>query len=103
VRRIRELFTCRNLDSRAAVNDHIAHLAVWEATLAATLRGDPPHAPFGVSTEDCQTFGSDELRINEFFYRRWRNRSLVVVRAESERVHSETVASIERIADADPR
>jgi hypothetical protein len=86
---------------RWSVKDHLAHLSVWERTVPATLRGDPPHAQFGVALDEYRSFTGDEERVNEFFYQRWRDRSLTDVLDASTRVHEETLAAISQLTDPD--
>jgi len=64
-----------------SVKDHLAHLATWEAGLAALLRKQHRYAAMGVDDVDEETaLSSDADALNAIIYARTKNRSLADVR-----------------------
>lgn len=81
-----------------SVKDHLAHLAVWELSLAALLQRYPRHAAMEVD-EATYLCGADA--INEIVYQRNKDRSLAEVLAAFRQAHQQVLAALDRLTDAD--
>lgn len=78
--------------------DHLIHLARWESRLNAMLQGEPQPTRMGV---DDETWHKGVEAINADMQGRDRTMSLEAVQAFYDVVHSQTVANIATLTDAD--
>ena len=81
-----------------SVKDHLAHLAVWEDSLAALLRREPRHSAMKVD-ETTYLRGADA--INEMIYQRNKERSLGEVLAHFRKSHQQALAALDGLTNAD--
>lgn len=78
---------------------HVAHIAAWESSLLALLRsGNRPEA-MGISAELWADHDTDA--INGFIAERSAKQSLADVRADSASTHSEVMAQLDSMSQAD--
>lgn len=82
-----------------AVKDHLAHLAVWERSALAIVRGEPRHMALGVD-EDVYVNG-DFNQMNALIYAQNRDRPLAAILAEWDEVHQQLLAALTALTDAD--
>jgi hypothetical protein len=77
----------------------MAHLACWEHSALALLRGEPRHAHLGLTAEEHAAMSMDDqnARIVELF----RDRPLAEIRDYYESIHAELVAHVASMSDAD--
>jgi uncharacterized protein (TIGR03083 family) len=95
-----QLTTLRSADGWS-VQDHLAHLAAWERSTLAILRGEPRHRALGV---DAAAYAEeDEDRLNALIYERNRERALADVLADLRDAHAQMLAALDRLSDADLR
>lgn len=79
-------------DEGWSVKDHLAHLAIWERSAMAVLRGEPRHEAMGV---DRATYEADDVdRINAAVQETFRDRSLADVRAFADETHRAMVDTL---------
>lgn len=82
--------------------DHLMHLAVWEDSIYALLRGLPRHAQMGVDQATFEMPGPDRTdRINDVIFRQHRDKPLAEVMAHFQAVHDRVVPLIAALSDAD--
>ena len=86
------------LTSDWSVKDHLAHLAVWEVSLAALLRHEPRHAAMKVD-ETSYLRGADA--INEIVYQHNRERSLGEVLVHFRKSHQQVLAALDGLTKSD--
>lgn len=82
-----------------AVKDHLAHLAVWERSVLAIVRGEPRHLALGV--DEALYAGDDFDRLNAVIYERHRNVPIATVLSEWEATHQQLLAALRPLTDAD--
>jgi hypothetical protein len=86
-------------DNGWAVKDHLAHLAAWEAGIAALLRKQVRHEAMNV---DAETFGhGGEEAINEMIYERNRKRPLTEILNSFHESHQQLMAALAELSDED--
>lgn len=79
--------------------DYLAHIAAWETSLVALLRGEPRYEAMGLDAATYQSGDVDAL--NETLYDRDRALSLPDVLLRFQRVHEGVIAEVDRLTDAD--
>jgi uncharacterized damage-inducible protein DinB len=82
-----------------SVKDHLAHIAAWERSGLALLKGGNRPAAVGVS-EELWASDNDDL-INEAVRQQDADRSLADVLAEFRRVRAEMIAAVTALTDED--
>jgi hypothetical protein len=83
-----------------SVKDHLAHVSTWERALTTILNGRPQRVAFDLDSETYDRIDSVD-QLNAIIYKRYQERPLDEVLAESEQVHGDMVAALERLTDAD--
>lgn len=81
------------------IKDHLAHLAAWEAGIAALLQHRPRWEAMGLNEAAVLRHETDDL--NEIIYQQNKNRSLAEVRAYFHAAHQQLLAALERLSDDD--
>lgn len=86
-------------DNGWSAKDHLAHLAAWEAGMAALLRQQVRHEAMNV---DAETFwhGGEEA-VNEMIYERNRERPLADILAFFHESHQQLMAALADLSDGD--
>ncbi len=79
--------------------EHMAHLAAWEHSALALLRGEPRHAHLGISGEQFEAMSMDDQ--NAHIVELFKARPLPEIRDYYERIHAELVDHIASMSDAD--
>lgn len=82
-----------------SVKDHLAHLAAWERSALAIVRGEPRHLALGVD-ERLYTNGDFE-QLNEAIYERHRADAFEIILAEWADAHRQLLAALGPLSDAD--
>lgn len=83
-----------------SVKDHLAHLAVWEAGIAALLRKENRWEAMGLP-KDIVSRNLDEDELNALIHNHDHDLSLAEVRAAFENAHQQMVSAINSLTDAD--
>ncbi|MDP9485814.1 MAG: ClbS/DfsB family four-helix bundle protein [Actinomycetota bacterium] len=79
--------------------DYLAHIAAWEMSLVALLRGEPRYEAMGL---DAATYESGDVdALNEALYTRDRALALPDVLLRFRRAHEQVIAEVDRLTDAD--
>jgi hypothetical protein len=87
-----------------SVKDHLAHLAAWEAGLAALLRKEHRYAAMGVADVDEETaLSSDADALNAIIHARTKDRSLADVRGALRDAQKRLLESLAALSDEDLR
>lgn len=81
------------------VKDHLAHLAAWERSALAIVRGEPRHAVLGVAEADYRNGDFD--RMNAAIHARHHERPLADILAEWREAHAQLLAALNALTDAD--
>ncbi len=79
--------------------DYLAHIAAWETSLVALLRGEPRHEVMGLDAATYQSGNIDLL--NENLYHRDRGLPLEDVLRRFHGTHAQVIAEVDRLTDAD--
>jgi hypothetical protein len=79
-----------------SIKDHIAHLAVWEDSVAVLFRGRPRHEALGVSPEEYARHSFDE--INAILWRRRKDSSPDAILTELGDIHSRLLGSLKELS-----
>jgi hypothetical protein len=94
----REQMTRSDFDGAWSVKDTLAHIIAWEQWMIGwtgqLLRGETPHAPTPVETED------EVDRMNAENYRWNRDRSLDAVLADFRRSYMDALSLVENLSEA---
>ena len=86
-------------DGGWSIKDHLAHLAAWEAGIAALLQRRPRYPAMGL---DGETFlNTDEDGLNAIIYQQNSGRSLGEVRAAFRGAQRELLDALAGLTDAD--
>lgn len=86
-------------DNGWAGKDHLAHLAAWEAGIAALLQKQVRYEAMNV---DAETFRhGDEEAVNEMIYERNRQRPLADILAFFHESHQQLMATLASLSDED--
>lgn len=86
-------------DNGWAAKDHLAHLAAWEAGIAALLQKQVRHEAMNV---DAETFWhKGEEAINEMIYERNRERPLAEILNFFHESHQQLMAALAELSDED--
>ena len=85
-------------DGGWSVKDHLAHLAAWEAGMAALLQRRPRYPAMGVG-DAYLTAGEDA--INDMIHERSKGRPPAEVLADLRKAQQELLASLAGLTDAD--
>jgi hypothetical protein len=80
-----------------AIKDHLVHLAAWEHSLLALVKGTDRQAAMGVSPGA----GADTDQINDAVFKAHRQESIVAVRRFSADSHASLMAALGELSDAD--
>lgn len=80
-----------------AIKDHLAHLAAWEAGIAALLQHQPRWAAMGLDEAAISQHKMDDW--NEIVYQQNRERSLAEVRHYFAESHRQLVAAVEHLSE----
>jgi len=88
--------TAPGADGGWSVKDHLAHLAAWEAGIAALLRRQPRWAAMGL--DDAIVRQNDEAGVNAIIDRRNKDRALPDVLADFEQAHRDLRAALDQLA-----
>lgn len=83
-----------------SVKDHVAHLAAWEAGIAALLRKDNRWEAMGLP-KDITSRDLDENQLNALIHEHDHKHSLTEVRAAFEDSHRQMASAINSLTDAD--
>ncbi len=94
-----EQLTASHEDHGWSVKDHLVHITAWEQSLLALLQGRDRDQALGVGDTGNQNMESDEA--NDIIYRRNRQRTLADVQTAFAHSHSDVVAAIAALSDAD--
>jgi len=87
-----------------SVKDHLAHLATWEAGLAALLRKQHRYAAMGLDDVDEETvLSSDADALNAIIYARTKNRSLADVRGALRDAQKQLLEALATVSNEDLR
>lgn len=79
-----------------SVKDHVAHLTFWEQVLVRSYLGDEPqHVVMGLPAEEAARLDTEDA-VNDWIFRRHRDRPASEVLADAWRLHDEAVAEIGR-------
>lgn len=81
------------------VKDHIIHMAAWQESVAYLFEGRPRHEALGIDESQFANASFDE--INAIVRDQRKHISLAPAMDEFRRVHSELVATVQRVSDAD--
>jgi len=84
-----------------SVKDHLAHLAAWERSLLALLRGEDRAAALGADPGSYRTVGIDAL--NAGIHQRAQTIPLADVLAEFRLGHERLLTTLDSLTDADLR
>jgi hypothetical protein len=84
-------------DSGWTIKDHLAHLAAWEAGIAALLQRQPRWEAMGVDEATAENHEMDDL--NDIIYRQQKDRSLAEVKAYFDAAHRQMLAALNRLSD----
>jgi uncharacterized protein (TIGR03083 family) len=79
------------------VKDHLAHLATWEAGIAALLQHQPRWAAMGLDEATVENYEMDDM--NAVLYQQHRDRSLDEVRVYFQETHRQLLAALNRLSD----
>lgn len=79
------------------IKDHLAHLAAWEAGIAALLRHQPRWAAIGLDEATIAQHEMDDW--NEIIYQQNRDRSLAEVQHYFEEGHRQLLVALDRLAE----
>ncbi len=82
-----------------AIKDHLAHLAAWEASTAALVRGESRYAAMGVNLGKLAP--NDFDAINQQIYAQHKDKSVEEVLKFFHSAHAELLGQIAKMADAD--
>jgi hypothetical protein len=83
-----------------SVKDHLAHIMVWDSVPTTILSGQPQRVAFGLDETTYSRIDSVD-QLNALIYSRFRDVALDEVRSTLQRIHSELVAALELLGDAD--
>jgi hypothetical protein len=83
-----------------SVKDHLVHVSTWERALTTILNGHPQRVAFDLDSDAYDRIDSVD-QLNAIIYKRYLERPLDEVLADSEQVHADMVAALERLTDAD--
>jgi hypothetical protein len=97
--RLSETQLTQMTDNGWAGKDHLAHLAAWEAGIAALLQKQARHEAMNV---DAETFWHEsEEAVNEMIYERNRERPLADILAFFHESHQQLMAALGQLNDGD--
>lgn len=82
-----------------SIKDHLAHLAAWEAGMAARILDRPRWEAMGLSKEDL--IGKNVEEINEKIFKRYKDTPLEQVEAFFDLAHQLMLAALEQTRDKD--
>lgn len=82
-----------------SVKDHLAHLAVWERSALAIVRGEPRHRALGV--DEALYARGDFDQLNAAIYERHRADPLEMVLADWSAAHQQLLTALGSLTDAD--
>lgn len=86
-------------DGGWSVKDHLAHLAVWEAGMAALLQRRPRYA--AMQLDENAYLSTDEDGLNAIIHQQNQGRSLGAVRAAVREAQRELLTALGSLTDAD--
>ena len=87
-----------------SIKDHLAHLATWEAGLAALLRKQHRYAAMGVEDVDEETaLSSNADALNAVIYARTKGRSLAEVRDALRDAQNQLLEALAPLSEEDLR
>ncbi len=86
-------------DDGWSVKDHVAHLATWEAGIAALLQHRPRYAAMGV--DEATYLDSDADALNAIFYEQKKRRSLADVLSFFRDAQHQLLGALATLTDAD--
>lgn len=86
-------------DGKWSVQDHLAHIALFEQYSNAILRQEPPHIPFGIDAETLLKLNEEEL--NEVGYERTRALATNEVEELRRKAHHELLETLKGLSDDD--
>lgn len=89
----------RTLGDGWSAKVHVGHIAAWERSLLALLRGENRPRGMGVAPEVYRALDNDAL--NALLAARTQTQPLDEVRADAERVHAEVVALLDSMSESD--
>lgn len=81
------------------IKDHVIHIAVWENSVIAFLRGIARHRGLGISEKLYLEGGIDGM--NRVIFKRHQNKSLIEVETLFRRIHSKLMTLISELSDED--
>jgi hypothetical protein len=84
-------------DSGWTIKDHLAHLAAWEAGIAALLQRQPRWEAMGVDEATAENHEMDDL--NDIIYRQHQDRPLAEVRTYFDEAHRQMLAALSLLSD----
>jgi hypothetical protein len=82
-----------------AIKDHVAHLAAWEAGIAALLQRRPRWEAIGL--DEATVRANDMDQVNDLIYQRHKDRPLREVLAAFQEAHQELLKALAELTDED--
>jgi hypothetical protein len=82
-----------------AIKDHLAHLAAWEAGIAALLQRRPRWEAMGL--DEATVRASNPEQVNDLIYQRHKDRPLPEILATFHEAHQELLAALMELTDED--
>lgn len=86
-------------DQGWTIQDHIAHLTVWEQSVLSALRGKERYQGLGV--DEATFLAHDYDKMNDQIYQRHKNLSLKTIIDQSHAIHNQLLDQIEAMNDVE--